>query len=488
MRKATIGVLVTLVVVAVVAATATGPKAATKTSSSLRAVQSPLFKVGTGTLTGSAPASTVPTGLQNEVDPATLSESDASNGGGDGETAGTNRTLPGAVKGNGHAIKSSAMAKANGQLGANWQGLNFHDQRFANGGNQFSVEPPDQGLCAGNGFVVETVNDVAQVYDTSGNALLNGGHAVDLNTFYGYPAAIDRVGGTGDGPEITDPSCIYDAGVNRFFMVVLTIDRLNRTSAFAGTDHLDLAVSDTGDPTGTWTIYSIPVQDDGTQGTPDDGCFLNRQLAHGPCLGDYPHIGSDANGIYLTTNEFSLMPGAPGFFGSQIYALSKQGLADGTISTFLHFNTLGAGPDGAGFTVWPAQSAGANYATDNNGTEYFLSSRAVFADDGTSTDILQWTLTNTASLNTATPDLSGTIRDIPVDEYAVPGLARQPAGNHPLGDCIADTTVHPTCNLTVAGINTHDNSTFQNHSLNANDSRMQQVMYANGKQIGRAHV
>ncbi|HEY5693478.1 MAG TPA: hypothetical protein VIR14_03140 [Gaiellaceae bacterium] len=466
------------------AATATGPKAATKTSSSLRAVQSPLFKVGTGTLTGSAPASTVPTGLQNEVDPATLSESDASNGGGDGETAGTNRTLPGAVKGNGHAIKSSAMAKANGQLGANWQGLNFHDQRFANGGNQFSVEPPDQGLCAGNGFVVETVNDVAQVYDTSGNALLNGGNAVDLNTFYGYPAAIDRVGGTGDGPEITDPSCIYDAGVNRFFMVVLTIDRLNRTSAFAGTDHLDLAVSDTGDPTGTWTIYSIPVQDDGTQGTPDDGCFLNRQLAHGPCLGDYPHIGSDANGIYLTTNEFSLMPGAPGFFGSQIYALSKQGLADGTISTFLHFNTLGAGPDGAGFTVWPAQSAGANYATDNNGTEYFLSSRAVFADDGTSTDILQWTLTNTASLNTATPDLSGTIRDIPVDEYAVPGLARQPTGNHPLGDCIADTTVHPTCNLTVAGINTHDNSTFQSHSLNANDSRMQQVMYANGKLWG----
>lgn len=484
MRKATIGVLVTLVVLAVVAATATGPKAATKTSSSLRAVQSPLFKVGTGTLTGSAPASTVPTGLQNEVDPATLSESDASNGGGDGETAGTNRTLPGAVKGNGHAIKSSAMAKANGQLGANWQGLNFHDQRFANGGNQFSVEPPDQGLCAGNGFVVETVNDVAQVYDTSGNALLNGGNAVDLNTFYGYPAAIDRVGGTGDGPEITDPSCIYDAGVNRFFMVVLTIDRLNRTSAFAGTDHLDLAVSDTGDPTGTWTIYSIPVQDDGTQGTPDDGCFLNRQLAHGPCLGDYPHIGSDANGIYLTTNEFSLMPGAPGFFGSQIYALSKQGLADGTISTFLHFNTLGAGPDGAGFTVWPAQSAGANYATDNNGTEYFLSSRAVFADDGTSTDILQWTLTNTASLNTATPDLSGTIRDIPVDEYAVPGLARQPTGNHPLGDCIADTTVHPTCNLTVAGINTHDNSTFQSHSLNANDSRMQQVMYANGKLWG----
>ena len=36
----------------------------------------------------------------------------------------------------------------------------------ANNGNQFSLEPPDQGLCAGNGFVIETVNDVIQVYNT----------------------------------------------------------------------------------------------------------------------------------------------------------------------------------------------------------------------------------------------------------------------------------------------------------------------------------
>ena len=487
MRKATIGALVALAVLAVLAATAAGPEAATKPSSSvLKPVQQQLFKVGTGTLTGSAPASSVPTGLPNEIDPATLGDSDASNGSGDDNTPGTDRTLPGAVRGNGHAIAATARAKSNAQLGVNWQGLNFHDQRFANGGNQFSVEPPDQGLCTGNGFVVETVNDVVQVYDTSGNALLNGGNAVDLNTFYGYPAAIDRIGTGGDGPEITDPSCIYDAGVNRFFMVVLTLDRVGTTPTIGQTDHLDLAVSDSGDPTGSWTIYKLPVQDDGTDGTPDHGCFqiLNKKLVHGACLGDYPHIGSDANGIYLTTNEFSLQPGAPGFFGSQIYALSKQALANGTINSFLHFDTLGAGPDGAGFTVWPAQSAGAHYDSDHNGTEFFLSSRAVFSDDGTSDSILKWALTNTASLNSASPNVQGTVGEIPVSEYAVPGLARQPAGEHPLEDCVADTTVHPTCNTDVAGIATHNAATFQNHSLNANDSRMQQVMYANGKLWG----
>src|SRR5207249_3707085 len=32
-----------------------------------------------------------------------------------------------------------------------WEGLDHTDQRFAGGGNQFSLEPPDQGLCVGGG-------------------------------------------------------------------------------------------------------------------------------------------------------------------------------------------------------------------------------------------------------------------------------------------------------------------------------------------------
>lgn len=469
MRKAIIGVCLMLGVLAVAAATATGPKAATKTS--VGPTQGRLTKAGTGRLTGSAPATTVQTGQPNEIDTATLGDADASGGGGGEDGSGTNRTLPGTVKGNGHAITSSNKAKSNPELGTDWQALNFHDQRFANGGNQFSVEPPDQGLCAGNGFVLEAVNDVAQVYDTSGHALLNGGNAVDLNSFYGYPAAINRSTGAA-GPELTDPSCIYDAGVNRFFLVVLTLDRRGTTSALAGTNHLDIAVSNTGDPTGTWTIYNLPVQNNGTDGTPNHGCI------GGFCLGDYPHIGSDANGIYLTTNEFDLF--GPGFDGAQIYAISKAALAAGTANSYVLFDTLGAGPDGAGFTVWPAQSAG-NYESAHRGTEYFLSSRAVFSDDGTSDSILQWTMSNTASLDTPSPNPALTLTEIPVEEYAVPPLAQQPAGNHPLGDCIAD----PSCNSTIAGAPSNNNSTYGgNHQLDGNDSRMQQVMFANGKLWG----
>ena len=56
------------------------------------------------------------------------------------------------------------------------------------------LEPPDQGLAVGNGFVVEAINDALTVYDTSGNNLLGPGNSVALNLFFeqGPEATIDR--------------------------------------------------------------------------------------------------------------------------------------------------------------------------------------------------------------------------------------------------------------------------------------------------------
>jgi len=201
--------------------------------------------------------------------------------------------------GNGVSANSGKKAKSNPTLNTSFEGLNFYQQRYARGGNQFSVEPPDQGLCAGNGYVLEAVNDVLNVYDASGHSVLpdntasnivsnfprNVNHAVDLNSFYGYPPAINRSTGA-FGPELTDPTCIYDAATQRFFLVVLTLDRVGTTSALSLVNHLDLAVSTTSNPTGSWKIYKIDVTADGSPGNTGGPC---------PCLGDYPHIGADAN-------------------------------------------------------------------------------------------------------------------------------------------------------------------------------------------------
>src|SRR5712691_3057010 len=141
-------------------------------------------------------------------------------------------------------VASAVLAATNPELGLSFNGLNFRQQRLANGGNQFSVEPPDQGLCVGNGFVLETVNDVLNVYSTSGQSLLG---VTDLNTFYGYPAEINRTTGV-FGPFLTDPSCYFDQPTQRWFHIALTFDVFPSNGGLTGTNHLDIAVSQTSDP------------------------------------------------------------------------------------------------------------------------------------------------------------------------------------------------------------------------------------------------
>ena len=354
-------------------------------------------------------------------------------------------------------------AKSNPETLRSFDGVNFHDQRFSNGGNQFSVEPPDQALCVGGGYVLESVNDVLKVFDTAGNLVAG---PTDLNTFYGYPAAINRRTGQ-FGPSITDPICYFDPDTQRFFHVTLTLDRVGTSSRLSGKNHLDIAVSQTANPAGSWSVYRLPVQNDGTDGTPNHHC------TNGPCLGDYPHIGADANTIVLSTNEFALF--GRGFFGAQVYALSKHGLASGTAVNAVEFNTSDAQYlfEGApGFTVWPAIAANGDYNTNAGGTESLLSTLAIFSDTGADTRISLWALTNTSSIDSA-PALVLTRSPVTVGGYAIPGKAAQKPGSIPLAQCIAD----PTCAPRVGA------SVFVNpeSKLDAGDSRMQQVYYANGK-------
>jgi hypothetical protein len=368
------------------------------------------------------------------------------------------------------------------RLDLSFNGLTHRDQRLANNGNQFSVEPPDQGLCAGNGFVLEAVNDVLRVFDSSGNPLTG---VVDLNTFYGYAAAIVRP--STFGPEVTDPSCLFDAQTQRWFIVVLTLDRVGTKSALAGPNHLDIAVSTTSSPLGPFNIFRLPVQDDGTQGTPNHNC------AGGPCFGDYPHIGADANGFYLTTNEFNFF--APGFRGSQIYAISKRLLASGasTVPVF-QFDTANSLLDGhPGHTVWPAASPAKSFEEDDDrkGTEFLLSSVAVFSPTLSDNRIRLWAITNTESLNDLTTNLRLNNSVVNVNTYAVPPKADQLAGEIPLADCINDTTTVITslgppftgCWKALFGAEPAHTEVESNH-VDTNDSRMQQVVFAGGKLWG----
>src|SRR6266511_1590191 len=424
-----------------------------------------------------------------------------------------NRSLSKGV-GNGVSVNSGQKAKSNPKGKASFEGLNFYQQRYARGGNQFSVEPPDQALCVGNGYVLEAVNDVLNIYNTSGQSVLPdntstnvvGGfprdvdNAVDLNSFYGYPPAINRTTGA-RGQFVTDPSCLYDAATQRFFVVVLTLEVNPANGAFTLVNHLDIAVSQTANPTGSWNIYRTDVTGDGSNSSPDNAC---------PCLGDYPHIGADANGFYITTNAYPW--NGNGFDGAQIYAYSKAQLAAGAASvTMQHIDTWGAvnvssdaGSTQPGFTVWPAQSPGTgSFNLNAGGTEYFLSSNAAdeakfpvagTGGDYTSSQIIAWTLTNTTSLNAFTPAVSLSNKVLSVNQYAIPPKQQQPGSGTapgidvPQGHCLNDETT-----VTLAGTGcwkllvsaaAHARGPEVVSRPDSNDTRMQQVMYANGKLWG----
>lgn len=380
-------------------------------------------------------------------------------------------------------VSTSSLAISNPELGLSFDGLNHRQQRLANGGNQFSVEPPDQGLCVGNGFVVEATNSVLRVFDTSGNPLTP---VQALNPFFGYAAAINR--GTGEfGADVIDPICHYDPDNNRFVVAITTLHHVGTTSAFNGKNTIDVAVSNTSDPTGAWTVYSIPAQNDGTDGTPNHGCTLDG-VKPGPCFQDYPHIGGDQNGVYITTNEYDLI--GPAFHGSQIFALSKAQLAahPASIGVTLVENLQVDGLQG--FTVWPATSPVGHYSTERNGTEYLLSTIADACPFAycTAKRIGLWAVTNTASLNSAAPALGITSRTINSQTYVDPPKANQKPGDIPLGECINDTSIVTPfgtgCwNLLFVTEPAHDE--VESHP-DANDTRMQQTWYANGMLWGSA--
>ncbi|HEX2646587.1 MAG TPA: hypothetical protein VHO95_05125 [Candidatus Dormibacteraeota bacterium] len=410
--------------------------------------------------------------------------------GGNGDSA-SDRSHTRGVGVEGNGARDSARESSDTSQVTSFDGLNHFAQRFGATNNALSVAPPDQGLCEGNGMVLESVNSVTAVYSSTG-ALLAGPTA--LNKFYGYPPAINRATGV-RGPFVTDPSCYFDRATQRWFMVVLTLETFP-SGRFKGPNHLDVAVSRTADPTGTWTVYRLPIQDDGTQGTPNHHCSTGPYpvVPTNPfaCLGDYPHIGADANGFYITTNEYSLF--GPEFKAAQIYAFSKQALAaNATSVTVTQIDTTGMvrGVQ-SGFTVWPATGPNGDSNSAANGTENFLSSNAASEVNPllnrTSRDLIVWSLSNTASLGTPTPDLTLTNTVLKVGRYSAPPKANQKVGNTPLADCLNDTSLQVApgvfgCWRLAVTVEPKHNQVVQQR-IDTNDTRMQQVTYAGGMVYG----
>ena len=326
-------------------------------------------------------------------------------------------------------------------------------------GTQQPAEPPDQGLCVGNGFVVEPINVALAVYSSTGS-LLSG--PVPLNQFY---RLAPELSGSVFGPFLSDPRCYFDPGTQRWFHTILEIDTDPKTGNFGTHSSTLIAVSKTSNPIGDYFLFSIDTTDDGTHGTP--------KHPHCPCFGDQPLLGADAHGIYISTNEFPIA-NTPFFNGSQIYAISKTALEGGAATKVVHINA-GAIPvpkqdqaTGIWYSIQPATSPNeVENDAANAGVEYFLSALQ-FGPAPFDNRIAVWALSNTSSLESSKPNTTLQHVVIKSEAYGVatsrPFAATQKAGPTPLRDFL----------------NRNFNDKDPLELLNANDDRMNQVVFANG--------
>ena len=297
-----------------------------------------------------------------------------------------------------------------GPVSTGFNGLSHLDQRLANGGNQFSVEPPNASIAVGNGYVLEGVNNAIQVYSSSGATLL--AKVISTNELFGVSPAINRATGV-NGVFPTDMRVFYDAIINRWIVLQRAQD-FDIAGNGLSSSRIFLAMSQTGDPTGTYNIYTME-----TTNANNPGC---------PCVADYPQIGADQYGFYISVNEFTTTTQA--YVDSVIYAISKRGLAAGELTPTSSKFTLPF-VSGYEFSIQPATTPpGASNFVASGGLEFFASTVASFASG---TNVAVWAMSNTSSLSTTRADMMLARIIVPTLFYSIPDAATQPEGYRPYG-------------------------------------------------------
>jgi hypothetical protein len=375
-----------------------------------------LLAVGLGLLAGAGTASATPITVQTftpafkEVGTVNLSTISVQNaartpGGGAAALGANYRVVRSPVL---HALKPTTRPSAlryqpvTGQNPAGefgFTGITGYLQAAANG--NVDLEPPDQGLCAGDGYVADFVNNAFTVYEPDGAEVLP---VIPSYAIFKQPSTA----------FMSDPRCRYDSATQRWILTEFVVGTATAPSLQF------IAVSNTKDPTGTYTIWQFNTTDKTTK-----GC---------PCFGDYDELGVDQNGIYITTDEFP--DGAGAYNGVIVYAVSKQLLetepTTGIVPVVFGYR-LTTDAFGQPYIVSPASTPdGATFARN---TEYFVESNGNAASDN---HLIVYGMNDTSELaNNQAPNMYST--RVTTQSYAFPFAdAKQKVGPFPLGQANQD--------------------------------------------------
>jgi hypothetical protein len=303
------------------------------------------------------------------------------------------------------------------------KGLNAVDSASLPTNPLGDIEPADQGLCAGHGFVVET-NNIGEIL-VFNTALKRLSAPIPFDTLMGLTSLGYSSGG--------DPSCVYDPsnGGHFFFTEIVSATSEASGGTFAGcfagvanTCNEGIAVTDGNNPFGPYHVYFSNAD------------YNPAEPGYPSLLNDFAKISVTRDAFLMFYDEFPLLPSTlPGFGGgffngAQEFAFGKsaleQGLptvlANGQPNPAVTVARVNMGliktPDGTcardnvlhegGITCWvaviPGQPVGGQFDNAHGGTGFMVGSLDFYgfaAVSPTSGDnrIAAWAWTGLSALN-----------------------------------------------------------------------------------------
>jgi len=224
---------------------------------------------------------------------------------------GPGRDHAGAGPASGPAAPDAVLQTSQGS-GTTGQGSGFFGASNNDNGSLlgFLIAPPDTDGAVGANYYVQMINLLTTVFDKNGN-IVDG--PFPSNAIWSGMSGLCEANNQGD------PVVLYDDANDRWLV-----------SQFAFPDNMKsfaqcVAISQTGDPTGTWNRYEFSF----------DGYGLN----------DYPKHGIVSNSITMTANIFA--PRGRQFFysGTFLGVMDKAAMYAGQSASLVGFN-IGSGEFG----------------------------------------------------------------------------------------------------------------------------------------------
>lgn len=274
-------------------------------------------------------------------------------------------------------IKSPPVTTAQTQQITTSFPLTSYAQQVGWFGTDQMLAPPDTQLAAGPTSLLETINSSGSVWSKTGTLIKD----FDLNAFFPVPS----------GYSFTDPRVVYDAASQRWFVSGLAFNSANDSQVY-------VMVSQSSDPTGSWTPYTIESNTNGT-------------------IYDQPKLGISDDKVVVSWNDYGGSNLA--FTGSEIWVLQKSDMLS-QANTVAEVSFRGMKNR---FDIVPAISLSTTtteYLTYNN------------ADPNLNQNTPQPTVGVIALTGTpAQNNVKVTETDLPISATALPPTAVQPGANSP---------------------------------------------------------